>query len=271
MSETGSVGASGALALRAASNKRARSSFHFVVAAAEGGEEQEGAGPHAFAARHGRARAVVTRPVVGLARPQANFAGRAYRRLEAGKRISASVLPRARCGLIPALAQTAPIRPHRCSNTHRMSDDLADALAGNAWRVRYRCARPPRPSRRDALYVLHPRIAPLACIASRLRRHFGATWNRRTTSDAPRPYAARRWPTVNISRPSAAKPGPKLMRRTTTTSRRCGSSSTIAVVRWDIPLGAALDALLADQHRCRSTSPYIRRPATIQRRGPGCE
>ena len=43
----------------------------------------------------------------------------------------------------------------------------------------------------------------------------GATSNPKTMTSHRGP-TPRRWPTVNISRPSAAKPGPKRMRRTTT-------------------------------------------------------
>jgi hypothetical protein len=124
-----------------------------------------------------------------------------------------------------------------------MSNDLAHDLAAKSWRstIPLRLALH---EREDAtpLYVLHPRVAPLAAIAHRLRRHFRSHLEPKDESDAPRPYAPSLADSQYFS-PLGSEAWAEADEENDDDEPALWFQLHDAVVRWDIPLGAALDAL----------------------------
>ena len=125
-----------------------------------------------------------------------------------------------------------------------MSNDLASDLADDAWqsRVPLRLALD---GRDDAtpLYILHPRGAPLAALASRLRRHFRSHLEPKDDeSDAPRPFAPSLADSQYFS-PLGSEAWAEADEENDDDEPALWFQLHDAVVRWDIPLGAALDAL----------------------------
>ena len=120
-----------------------------------------------------------------------------------------------------------------------MSNDLAAA----AWQstIPLRLALHERD---DApLYVLHPRGAPLASLASRLRRHFRSHLEPKDAeSDAPRPFAPSLADSQYFS-PLGSEAWAEADEENNDDEPALWFQLHDAVVRWDIPLGAALDAL----------------------------
>ena len=124
-----------------------------------------------------------------------------------------------------------------------MSKDLASDLAAAAWhsRVPLRlCLH----DRADAtpLYILHPRGAPLAAVASRLRRHFRCHLENQKEDEAPRPYAPSLADSQYFS-PLGSEAWAEADEQNDDDEPALWFQLHDAVVRWDIPLGAALDAL----------------------------
>jgi hypothetical protein len=124
-----------------------------------------------------------------------------------------------------------------------MSNDLASNLAAAAWQncVPLRIALH---GREDAtpLYLLHPRIAPLAALASRLRRHFRRHLENQEEDEAPRPYAPSLADSQYFS-PLGSEAWAEADEENDDDEPALWFQLHDAVVRWDIPLGAALDAL----------------------------
>ena len=124
-----------------------------------------------------------------------------------------------------------------------MSDDLAADLAGNAWQSKIPL-RLALHDRADAtpLYVLHPRGAPLAALASRLRRHFRRHLEKPEEDESPRPYAPSLADSQYFS-PLGSEAWAEADEENDDDEPALWFQLHDAVVRWDIPLGAALDAL----------------------------
>ena len=142
-----------------------------------------------------------------------------------------------------------------------MSNDLANDLAAQAWQSRI----PLRLSlhdRADAtpLYLMHPRGAPLAAIAARLRRHFRRHLEPKDDeSDAPRPYAPSLADSQYFS-PLGSEAWAEADEENDDDEPALWFQLHDAVVRWDIPLGAALDALSIRPALPVDVTLYIGRP-----------
>ena len=123
-----------------------------------------------------------------------------------------------------------------------MSNDLASDLATASWhsKIPLRLALH---DRADAtpLYLLHPRSAPLAALASRLRRHFRRHLEPQI-EDEPRPYAPSLADSQYFS-PLGSEAWAEADEENDDDEPALWFQLHDAVVRWDIPLGAALDAL----------------------------
>ena len=124
-----------------------------------------------------------------------------------------------------------------------MNKDLASDLVTAAWQSKI----PLRLSlheRDDAtpLYLLHNRGAPLASLASRLRRHFRRHLeNQKEDDEAPRPYA----PSLADSQYFSPLGSEAWAEDQDDDDAEPSLWFQLhdSVLRWDIPLGAALDAL----------------------------
>ena len=92
------------------------------------------------------------------------------------------------------------------------------------------------------LYLLHPRVAPLAAIASRLRRHFRRHLEPQEMDESPRPYAPSLADSQYFS-PLGSEAWAEADEENDDDEPALWFQLHGAVVRWDIPLGAALDAL----------------------------
>ena len=92
------------------------------------------------------------------------------------------------------------------------------------------------------LYIMHPRGAPLAAVASRLRRHFRRHLEPQTDDEAPRPYAPSLADSQYFS-PLGSEAWAEADEENDDDEPALWFQLHDAVVRWDIPLGAALDAL----------------------------
>ena len=138
---------------------------------------------------------------------------------------------------------SALIRPHRCLNTHRMSTDLATDLASKAWQntIPLRLALDGRDDA-TSLYLLHPRIAPLAAVASRLRRHFRRHLEPKDEDESPRPYAPSLADSQYFS-PLGSEAWAEADEENDDDEPALWFQLHDHIIRWDIPLGAALDAL----------------------------
>ena len=92
------------------------------------------------------------------------------------------------------------------------------------------------------LYILHPRVAPLAAVAARLRRHFRRHLEPQMMDEAPRPYAPSLADSQYFS-PLGSEAWAEADEENDDDEPALWFQLHDAVVRWDIPLGAALDAL----------------------------
>ena len=124
-----------------------------------------------------------------------------------------------------------------------MSTDLASDLAAEAWRSKIPL-RLALHDRADAtpLYILHPRGAPLASLASRLRRHFRSHLEPKDDESAPRPYAPSLADSQYFS-PLGSEAWAEADEENDDDEPALWFQLHDSVLRWDIPLGAALDAL----------------------------
>ena len=124
-----------------------------------------------------------------------------------------------------------------------MNSDLANDLAATAWQSKIPL-RLALHDRADAtpLYLMHPRGAPLAAIAGRLRRHFRRHLENQKEDEAPRPYAPSLADSQYFS-PLGSEAWAEADEENDDDEPALWFQLHGAVVRWDIPLGAALDAL----------------------------
>ena len=120
-----------------------------------------------------------------------------------------------------------------------MSTDLAAAAWNSSIPLRLALHE-----RDDAtpLYLLHPRGAPLAAIASRLRSHFRRHLEPTMEDEAPRPFAPSLADSQYFS-PLGSEAWAEADEENDDDEPALWFQLHDAVVRWDIPLGAALDAL----------------------------
>ena len=142
-----------------------------------------------------------------------------------------------------------------------MNNDLAKDLAGASWqsRVPLRLALEGRPDA-TPLYIMHPRGAPLAAIASRLRRHFRRHLeNQKEDDEAPRPYAPSLADSQYFS-PLGSEAWAEADEENDDDEPALWFQLHGAVVRWDIPLGAALDALSLSPELPIDVTLHIGRP-----------
>ena len=140
-----------------------------------------------------------------------------------------------------------------------MSNDLAAA----AWQSTIPLRLALHGDRADAtpLYVLQPRVAPLAAITSRLRRHFRSHLEPKDDeSDAPRPYAPSLADSQYFS-PLGSEAWAEADEENDDDEPALWFQLHDAVVRWDIPLGAALDALSLSPELPVDVTLHIGRPS----------